>query len=172
MQVRLDHVGQRLKASVKQEAEDDPTDGLGWAMDGAAAEEVDEEGDEYDQEVEEEIDAEAVEQEQEDHNSWTQNDWEHVKRHGANALNDAVADVDKWDSMKQRWGQPAGQPTTGWKIKAPWASKPAKAKQQEARIRKTDKWGGQCWSDGWYRDKTGKWWPQLSNNFGGLSFVC
>ena len=56
------------------------------------------------------------------------------------------------------------EPKGGWKIKAPWASKPP-SKSKAAWVRKTDRWGGQCWSDGWYRDREGTWWPWLSNDF-------
>lgn len=159
MQVQLHKMGDQLKASVKEEVMDTdqaPMDGLGWGMDAEAAGAMAEEEEEYhDEELEEEDMAED-----QDHDSWTAKDWEHVGRAGAKALgHDGVVDVDKWDDemkmMKGRWEQPAA----GWKkVKAPWASKPP-SKSKQAWLRKTDRWGGECWSDGWYKDKTGKWWP-------------
>ena len=177
MQAQLDKMGANLKASVKEEVEDD-TSGLGWAMDGAAAEEDwGQEVEEYDEEIEEEEVEDGNDQEEdgedqeEDRHSWTMKDWEATKAAGAKAMDDVV-DVELWDSqqhsLKERWSQPSKD---GWKIKAPWAAKPSKQKAASF-VRKTDKWGGQCWSDGWYKDREGQWWPQLSNNFGGLSFVC
>jgi len=161
MQVQLTSMGDKMKASasVKQEVdteEDAPMDGLGWGMEGAMEEE--EYHEESEQEPEEEVMEEVVE-EAEDHDTWTAKDWQHVGSAGAKALAaDAVVDVDKWDDemkrMKGRWEQPKGV----WKIKAPWASKPP-SKSKAAWVRKTDRWGGQCWSDGWYRDREGTWWP-------------
>lgn len=115
----------------------------------------------YDEELEEE----DIE---EDPNSWTAKDWDHMSKAGAKALHhDGVMDVDKWGDemkrMKERWEQPQ---KGAWKIKAPWASKPSSSKPK-AWIRKHDQWGGECWSTGWYKDSSGRWWPSLSNRFSG-----
>ena len=91
MQVQLDKMGANLKASVKEEVEDDTSGGLGWAMDGGAAEEDwDQEAEEYDEEIEEEEVAEDGndqeedgEDQEEDHDSWTMKDWETTKAAGA-----------------------------------------------------------------------------------------
>ena len=148
---QLRSVGDNLKAAVKMEVGDQEEDaGLGWNEDHGLAGVVEDENDEYDEEVEEE--EEQAEEEQtvddQDADSWTRKDWEHVKQ---TASGQEVVDVDAW-AKSQPWGQQQ------WKIKAPWARKPAK---QPPSVRKHDKWGGTSWTDGWYQDKQGNWWPQL-----------
>ena len=139
---QLRSVGDNLKAAVKMEVEDQEEDaGLGWNEDHVVAED---EEDEYDEEVEEE-EEQAVDDQ--DADCWTRKDWEHVKQA---ASGQEVVDVDAW-AKSQSWGHQQ------WKIKAPWARKPAK----QPSIRKHDKWGGTSWTDGWYQDKHGTWWPQL-----------
>ena len=148
MGAQLRKVGDQLKAAcVKTENEDQEGDGvesLRWAVDVNQPEaEVDEDMDEYEEEIEEEEDA-AVDHE--DETSWTAADWRQVKQAA-----DGVVDVDEWDKHRSK---------ADWKIKAPWAAKKAKT----AKPMRTDAWGGVCWSDGWYKDSSGQWWPYLSNN--------
>ena len=170
MQRQLDSVGEQLKASVKEEVHED-TDALGWGVDSKAADgEVGEEEAAHEEVGEEEDYDEELEEEdmEEDPDSWTAKDWDHMSKAGAKALHhDGVMDVDKWDDemkrMKERWEQPH---KGAWKIKAPWASKPS-ASKPKAWIRKHDQWGGECWSSGWYKDSSGRWWPSLSNRFSG-----
>lgn len=157
MGVQLRKVGDQLKAAVKtEEAPDDgEAPGLGWSME---VEEVEPHRDaeevEADQDAEEDMHDEEIEEEEPAHDAhhdeWTNEDWGKVKAMAA----DEVVDVDEWASKE------AHSSTKKWAIKAPWAAKRPKA----ARPVRTDAWGGVCWSDGWYKDKDGKWWPYLSNS--------
>ena len=154
MGAQLRKVGDQLKAAcVKTENEDQEGDGvesLTWAVDVNQPEpDVDADMDEYEEEIEEEEEEEdvAVDQvENEDETSWTAADWRKVKQAA-----DGVVDVDEWDKRRSK---------ADWKIKAPWAAKKAKT----AKPMRTDAWGGVSWSDGWYKDGAGNWWPYLSNS--------
>ena len=153
MDSQLRNVGDRLKASVKvegTETADNATgvaEALGWSEevegDGAIGVEEMEEGVEEDAD-EEEDEMEVVEEEEEeaDRDHWTSEDWRKVKAAGSAA---EVIDVE--------------DPNKKWRVKAPWAGKTNNKKS--AHIVRNDKWGGTCWSDGWYQDSRKKWWPFL-----------
>ena len=152
MKAQLRKVGEKLKEAVKMEKEDDPEDeALGWSMEVEEEPDPDAEEDMYDEEIEEEEPAHDAHA-HDNHDKWTSEDWRQVKA----MASDEVVDVDEWAKTN-----PSAHSSTSktWAIKAPWA-----AKRKAAYPMRTDAWGGVSWSDGWYKDGSGTWWPYLSNN--------
>ena len=177
LETQLQEVGDRLKAAVKVEEEEDTEedmDELGWG------ENV--EGDNEMEEVE-------VEEERRDpfYNTWTKRDMEAVraaaveeKKKEAEVVDIAGDDEEEEEreedddrkgrrNLGVKGGGKDGGKKGGKRVLAPWA-KQKKEQQTRDWVVKVDEWGGKRFNSGWYHYNN-KWYPILVL-YKGMFFVC